>query len=95
MPSCEIKMWKVCHFSSFLLILDCLAIAFGQMKSLGSTEYCAELKPQANLTISQLAGRWFGAEIITHRETVNGNHADGDCVQIVIAEINEEVIGCR
>lgn len=79
------------NFSIFLVILDCLAIVYGQMKSLGSTEYCAELKPQMNLTISGITGRWFATEIITHRQTIYGDNAAGDCIEIVITEINEEV----
>lgn len=79
------------YFSIVIVILDCLAIVYGQTKSLGSTEFCAELKPQANLTIPEITGRWFGAEIITHRETIYGDNAVGNCIQIYITEINEDV----
>lgn len=68
-----------------------MAIVYGQTKSLGSTEYCAELKSQANLTIPEITGRWYGAEVITHRESIYGDNAAGDCIQIYITEINEEV----
>lgn len=79
-------------FLLFIVILDCLTIVYGQKKSLGSTEFCAELKPQKNLTIFHLTGKWYGAEVITHRESIYGDNAAGDCIQINIAEINEEVI---
>lgn len=72
-------------------MLDCLVIIYGQMNSLGSTEYCAELKPQINLTIAQITGKWYVAEVITHRETVYGENLTGDCIKIVINEINEQV----
>lgn len=75
-------------------MVDCLAIAYGTLRSLGATEYCAELKPQQNLTIHELTGKWYGAEIITHRETVYGvDYVPSDCIQIYIIEINEEVSG--
>lgn len=78
-------------FPIIIVIVDCLAVVYGQVKSLGSTEYCAELKPQTNLTIPELTGRWFGAEMITHRETIYGDGVASDCIQIYITEINEEV----
>lgn len=79
------------YFPIVIVIVSCLAIAHGQVKLLGSTEFCAELRPQSNLTIPALTGRWFGAEIITHRETVHGDGVASDCIQIYITEINEEV----
>lgn len=79
------------YFPIVIVIVDCLAIAYGQIKSLGSTEFCAELRPQANLTIPELTGRWYGAEMITHRETIYGDGVASDCIQIYITEINEEV----
>lgn len=79
------------YFPILVVILDCLAIVHGQVKSLGSTEYCAELRPQTNLTIPELTGKWYGVEIITHRESIHGDSLDSDCIQIYITEINEEV----
>lgn len=84
-------MRKIYYFTILIVILDCLVIVYGQIKSLGSTEYCAELKPQVNLTIPEITGRWFGAEAITHRESIYGDNAAGDCIEIYITEINEEV----
>lgn len=84
-------MRRMLYFPLVIVIVHCLAIAHGQVNPLGSTEYCAELRPQANLTIAELTGRWYGVEIITHRESVHGDSVDGDCIKIYITEINEEV----
>lgn len=81
------------YFSIFIVTFDCLAIVYGQMNPLGSTEYCAELKPQTNVTIPEITGRWYGTEVITHREMNYIGNVAGDCIEIVIAEINEEVSG--
>lgn len=84
-------MGRVHYFPVVMVIVDCLAIAYGQVKSLGAIEYCAEVRPQSNLTIHELTGRWYGVELITHRESVYGDIVASDCIQIYITEINEEV----
>lgn len=84
-------MKRMHYFPTVIVMANCLAIAYGQVKLLGATEFCAELRPPTNLTIHELTGRWYGAELITHRETIYGDGVASDCIQIYITEINEEV----
>lgn len=79
------------HFPMFIVILELLTLIYGEKQSLGSIEYCADLKQRTNISISNIVGTWFGAEIITHRENILGERHNGDCIHLVIEEINQDV----
>lgn len=66
-----------------------LALGYSQM--LGATQYCTDLQPQFNLSISKLTGTWFGAEMITHRDRTTGEKSERDCIYVVISQITQEV----
>lgn len=83
------------HFSIFIVILELIITVYGEKHSLGSIEYCADLKQRTNISISKITGTWFGAEIITHRENVIGERPNGDCIFIVIDKINRDVSESR
>lgn len=76
-------------FSYFVVLVNVFAFGFGQ--NLGSKQYCSDLAPQSNLTMTKLTGTWFGAEIITHHDRVTGEKSTNDCVYVIITEIYQEV----
>lgn len=60
-------------------------------QELGSTQFCTDLFPQSNVTVSKLTGTWFGAEVITHRDRATGERSSRDCIYVVINEISHDV----
>lgn len=83
------------HLATFIVTLNVFVIVHGYMHSLGSIEYCADLKQRTNITIPQIVGTWIGIDVITHRETGYGQKQSNDCIYLVIDEINQDVSANR
>ncbi|XP_031621577.1 uncharacterized protein LOC116339689 [Contarinia nasturtii] len=81
-------------FIIFVLYWNLLAgTTYGQ--ELGSKQFCTDLYPQTNVSVTKLIGTWFGAEVITHRDRVTGERSSRDCVFVVINEIPYEMATLR